>query len=441
MSLTPVPLTQVAVAGLVGLLLLALAVFGKVPISYNLRNLRVRWRTSLLTALAFTLVVGLMTVMLAFVNGMYRLTEGSGRPDNVVVLSEGGTDELFSNLSNRDTGEVEGHRGVLRDAEGRPLASREVYFIVTQPVPKSRGKRKRRFLPVRGLDDPARAGAVHRLELHPGGRWFGGAGVQPLPGDPAGGEQAVQAVLGEGVARDLGRDQGKKSLQVGDVFEAGPRKWAVVGILNSAGSTFDSEVWAKRQIVGPMFGKENYTTVVLRTADAETARATAEDLSANYRQCAVQALVETEYFRKLNATNQQFLVAIIAVTVTMGAGGVLGVMNTMFATVAQRAKDVAVLRILGFARRQVLASFFLEALCIALVGGLAGCAVGWLADGWTASSIVGSEQGHGRSLVLKLVVDGRVLLTGMLFALGMGCVGGLAPALWAMSLKPLHAVR
>src|SRR5205814_7766618 len=133
-------------------LLFGLAVLGKVPFSYNLRNLFVRWRTTLLTSLAFTLVVALMTVMLAFVNGMYRLTEGSGHAENVIVMSDGATDEAFSNLGYRDTSEVEWRPAVLRDAAGRPLASWEVYLIINQPLPESRGGgRKRRFLPLRWL--------------------------------------------------------------------------------------------------------------------------------------------------------------------------------------------------------------------------------------------------------------------------------------------------
>src|SRR3954468_10716661 len=103
-----------------GVLLLGLAVLGKVPLRYNLRNLLVRWKTTLLTALAFTLVVALMTVMLAFVNGMYRLTQGSGQPGNVMVLSDGATDEAFSNLGYRDVSEVEWHENILRDRVGKP---------------------------------------------------------------------------------------------------------------------------------------------------------------------------------------------------------------------------------------------------------------------------------------------------------------------------------
>jgi ABC-type antimicrobial peptide transport system permease subunit len=113
----------------------------------------------------------------------------------------------------------------------------------------------------------------------------------------------------------------------------------------------------------------------------------------------------------------------------------------MFAAISQRIKDIGVLRILGFASWQILVSFLLESLVIALVGGLLGCALGYLANGWSASSIVGSGQGGGKSVVLKLVVDANTLATGMLLTLVMGGLGGLLPALSAMRLKPLDSLR
>lgn len=423
---------------IVGAALAALALFGRVPLRYNIRNLVVRWKTTLTTALAFTLVVALMTVMLAFVNGMYRLTQGSGQPGNVIILSDGATDETFSNLGYRDVTEIEWHPAVLRDDKGKPLASWETYVIVNQPIPGATTGRKRRFLQLRGLDDPVRSGAVHGLPLKPGSAWFSPAGVQPLKDK---GAVVIQAVLGEGIAREFGKDIGRETLEVGDVFEVGPRRWVITGILDSGGSTFDSEIWAKKQLVGPLFGKETYTTIVLRTAGAEEAKAAAADLKKNYKKSAVNALRETDYFESLNRTNVQFLVAIVFVAIVMAVGGTFGVMNTMYAAISQRTKDIGVMRIIGFSRWQILVSFFLESVWIALIGGVLGAAAGSICDGWTASSIVGSGQGGGKSVVLKLVVDADIILGGILFALAMGCIGGLLPALTAMRLKPLDAVR
>jgi ABC-type lipoprotein release transport system permease subunit len=435
-------LLPLVAAALVLVLLLAVS---KVPLQYSVRNLVVRWRTTLLTALAFTLVVSLLLVMLAFVNGMVRLTQSSGQPGNVIVLSDGATDELQSNMTYGDTSDVERVPGVLTDEQGRPLCSKEVYLVVTQPLPAAPGEpQRRRFVQVRGLEDPALAGRVHGLDLFPGGTWFSEAGVQKLkPGtEGSEAETAIQAILGEGLARELGKSANKERLEVGDVFELGPRKWVVVGVLQSSGSTFDSEAWAKGAYVAQLFGKYTVSSLVLRTRDADSARAVARDITTNFKRAALQAQPETEYYSKLSATNQQFLVAIIFLAVFMAIGGIFGVMNTMFAAISQRTKDIGVLRILGFARWQVLVAFFLESLAIALVGGLIGCALGYLANGWTATSIISSGQGFGsKTVVLKLLVDANTLAAGLVFTLVMGALGGLVPSLSAMRLKPLESLR
>jgi ABC-type antimicrobial peptide transport system permease subunit len=125
----------------------------------------------------------------------------------------------------------------------------------------------------------------------------------------------------------------------------------------------------------------------------------------------------------------------------MALGGIVGIMNTMYAAISQRTKDVGLLRILGYSRGQVLRSFFLESMLLALLGGLLGCAVGSLANGFTATSILSGGQGGGKSVVIKLVADWSILGIGLSFALVMGCVGGLIPALSAMRLRALESLR
>ena len=522
------PISPVVLAPLILLVLLfgALLVVGKVPLHYNLRNLVVRWRMSLLTGLAFTLVIALLTVMMAFVNGMGRLTEGSGHPENVVVLAEGSNDETFSSLNFSETGDIDHQQGIMRGEidknEGRALVSREVYVIANMPIPPQegqstsaqergkvrkvlidqnafiltdaagndrpfyladngkvfanniegklenlkpgddiwiayqerasqgwateiRGSSRRRFVQIRGIEDPLIAAEVHRLDLFPGGTWFSDAGVEELPAaeknKPS--ETAIQTVIGDGIARELGSDLKKKRLEVGDVFELGPKKWKVVGILQSAGTTFNSEVWGKRAYVGELYGKPNsISSLVIRTASAKDAEWLAQDLKENYKKSNLQTQTETQYYSKLQGISTQLQVAIIILTVFMAIGGIFGLMNTMFAAISQRVKDIGVLRILGYARWQILASFLLESLGIALVGGLIGCALGMLSHGLSATSIVGSGQGgFGKTVIFRLVVDVNTLGIGILLTLFMGLFGGLLPALNAMRLKPLESLR
>ena len=430
-----------------------LAWLGKIPLSYNLRNLVVRWKTTVVTALAFTLVVSLLIVMMAFINGMYGLTESSGNPANVVVLSEGATDESFSNLQFTDAGELETHPDVVRSG-GKPMCSREAYLVVNQPIPDALpGRLRRRFLQLRGLDDPQLSAEIHGLQLYAGGQWFSQAGVQQLPSDKNGAaaaRPAIEVVIGEGIARELGRDRHPDALatarraerlDVGDTFTLGERQWLIVGVLQSSGSTFDSEVW-RGAIIGPMFGKETYTSLVLCAQDGPTAARLKTFFNQEYKKAAVQALLEQEYFASLSQTNRQFLVGVIFIAVVMAIGGVFGVMNTMFAAISQRTKDIGVLRLLGFARWQILVSFLLESLLIGLVGGLLGCALGWMCDGWTANSIVSSAQGGaGKFVVLRMTVDANTMLLGILLSAIMALLGGFLPAISAIRLRPLDALR
>ena len=437
----------ISAAIFVVLFLQLLGIVRRVPLGYNIRNLMVRWRITLLTALASTLVVTLMTVLLAFVNGMYRLTESSGVPGNIIVLSDGATDEMFSNLAVGDIDNIAtfcpGVQKRTATFDGKTsehaLVSYELYVVVNQPIEGApKGGRQRRFIQVRGIRDVIASALVHNIELHEGGKWFSAAGAQGS-GDSA---TLTQAVLGEGIARELGQDVGKKTLVVGDTFDLGPLHWVVVGIMKSAGSTFDSEVWTKLDRAGETFGKPKmYTTVMLRTENDAKAKEAAGFLSKEFKTPAVAARTEADYFSSLNETNKTFLYAILFVTIVMAIGGIFGVMNTMFAAIAQRTRDIGVLRILGFSRWQILVSFFLESVLLALIGGLLGIALGSLCHGWSATSIISSGQGGGKSVVLKLVVDARIIAAGLGFAVVMGCIGGLLPALSAVRLKPLDALR
>jgi len=215
----------------------------------------------------------------------------------------------------------------------------------------------------------------------------------------------------------------------------------VTGVMKSAGSAFDSEIWCKQQIVADLFGKKNYTTGVLKTPDEGTAQALAKDATANFKTPAVLAQTEKDYYEKLNGTNLVFLYGSVVVVVIMAIGSVFGVMNAMFAAISQRTSDIGVLRILGYKRVHILISFFLESLLLALIGGLIGVALGSLCNGYTVTSIMSSGQGGGKGVVFHLVVSPLLLSAGVGFSVLMGALGGFLPSLSAMRLKPLDSMR
>ena len=441
-----IPLPLLIASGVALAVVLLLWGICEVPLSYNVRNLTVRWKTTVMTALAFTLVLGLMTVMLAFVKGMQRLTENSGQPGNVIVLAEGATDEGFSNLDSNDVGDIENQPGVT-SLDGKKLCSRETYLVVNQPIANAPAAGpKRRFVQMRGVDDPEVSSHVHGVELLPNGRWFSASGVQEVAGQT---ENAIEVVIGEGVARELAKGrspaaiqaaQNSQRLEIGDLFNIANRNWLVVGVMKSSGSTFDSEIWGKRSVLGPKFGKPNYSSLVLRAKAAPEA-VKLKELLRNYELASVNPQLETEYFEGLSQINKQFTFGILFVTIFIAIGGVFGVMNTMFAAISQRTKDIGVLRLLGFGRIHIMISFVLESLVIAFVGGLLGCLLGSLVDGLSATSVVGSGQGGGKTVVLRLTVDAVSLVYSLLLTLVMGIKGGFLPALSAIRLKPLDALR
>jgi ABC-type lipoprotein release transport system permease subunit len=450
--------------------LVLLLLIGRVPLAYNFRYLWVRKRDTALTALAFTVVVALVIVLLSFVNGMYKLNESTGIPGNVMVLAEGSTDELFSNLARADKPEdvarivVPGPHGtsytVARAtrapdgslaplAPGAPgdvrdalhLASLESYMVMNQPVPTRPGDPpRRRFLQVRALRDPQIAAAVHNMQLEPGGKWFAANGVHQESGG-----KYQPCVIGSGVAGTLGPDVGKARLRAGDTFEMGDHPWIVLGVMKSEGTTFGSEIWASdNNLVVHAAGKKNlYTTLVLRMADntAPAAIAAADYLNKQYTQAKFKAFAEPDYYKEMTKTNEVFLQWIVFLALVMAVGGIFGVMNTMFASIAARIKEVGVLRILGFKRWQILISFMIESLTIAAVGGIVGCMLGALANGFEAASTLSSGQGGGKSVTLKMVVDYQIIATGLLFTLVMGRLGGLVPALSAMRMEILESLR
>lgn len=431
-------------------LMLFLFVVGRVPIQYTIGNLTTRWQATILTAAAFTIVVAVLVGLVAFVNGIYALTRNSAVRENILLMSEGATDEGFSNLQPPNVDDVDSQEGIAR-ADDTPLVSRETYLVVTQPLPEElwkKGGPRRRFLQLRGIVDPAIAARVHKVPLFEGGEWFSSAGVREFADKPNA-PPMIECVLGEGIASVMARDRlsasakanEKQRLEVGDTFELNDRTWLVTGVMQSRGKTFDSEVWAKQSLVGPMFGKSYYTSVVVQSTSPETAADVRTFFKRNYTKASLFSQLETEYFEKLSETNLVLLYGIIFVTVFLAFGGMAGIMNTMFAAVTQRIKDIGVLRLLGYSRSHVLAAFLLESMLIALIGGAVGCAIGSLVDGWTTSSVVGGQAGGGKFIVFEYMVTPATIVAGMLLTMTMGFLGGLIPSLLAMRLTALETLR
>ncbi|MSQ95308.1 MAG: ABC transporter permease [Gemmataceae bacterium] len=416
-------------------ILLYLTPIRKVPLRYNLRNLQNRWKTTLVTALAFTAVTGLLTFMLSFVKGMDRLIASSGDPGNVMVMSDGAVDEAFSNLPAFSV------KLLPKDLQDEiVLASQEVYvvvmYMIPDPVP---GGRTRRFVQLRGLDDMKVAAEIHGVKLGRGD-WPSAGGVREVQGA----ETALEVVIGHGIARDLASDVGKATLAPGDTLVLGPRKWVIVGVMEEGSASFGSEIWTRDRHVQENFGRENsYCSYVIRTGGAAKAKLAVELIKNFKRERNLQAVTERDYYAKMTDTSKQFSVASYLVAFILAIGGVLGIMNTMYAAISQRSKDIGVLRLMGYRRWQILLSFQFESMIIAILGGSIGCIGAYLLfDSTTVTSIISSGPGGGgKTVVLQLTFDLGVLGAGIVYCLLMGAIGGFIPAFSAMRLRPLESLK
>ncbi len=381
-----------------------------IPLSYNYRNLRVRWKTTLMTASGFTLVVAALVVMLAFINGIEAACATTGEPENVLVLSKGNTDEVLSQMERSLVAQAETSKGVALDASGKPIASRELFMVVHHCQEQSG---EYRFLQVRGVLPAA-------FRVHSQLRLVSGQAFRP-------GQSEV--MIGRGLQRE-------EHFQLGDTIELGRKHWKIAGIFDSAGAAFESELWCDLNELASQFRREGlYSTVILRAPSAEAAEELAERLSKS-RSVNVEAMTEPKYYQKQSERTKLMQTAAWVIAWFMGVGAMFGVMNTLFAAIGQRTKDIAVLRILGFESRDILLSFLIEAVLIAAVGGALGVALGAATNGITHSTSLGM-----RHIDFALRVDGHILAFAGLFSVGMGILGGLLPALSAMRVKPLEALH
>ncbi|MHB1425419.1 MAG: ABC transporter permease [Gemmataceae bacterium] len=363
-----------------------------------------------MTASGFTLVVSALVVMLAFINGIEAACATTGEPENVILLSKGNNDEVLSQMDRGLVSQVENSKGVALDASGHPIASRELFMVVHHRQEK-RGEF--RFLQVRGVLPVA-------FRVHTQLRVIEGRAFRP-------GQSEV--IIGKGVKRE-------SHLQLGDVLEMGRKQWKVVGVFAAGGAAFESELWCDLNELASQFRREGlYSSVILRAPSASEAEELAERLG-NSRSVSVESMTEPKYYQKQSEQTKIMQKAAWVIAWFMGIGAMFGVMNTMFAAIGQRTKDIAVLRIMGFESRDILLSFLIEAILIAVIGGLLGVALGAATNGITRSASLGARQ-----IDFAFRVDGDILTFAGCFTVIMGILGGLLPALSAMRIKPLEALH
>jgi putative ABC transport system permease protein len=383
------------------------------PISYNIRSLYVRGKITLLAIGGIALVVAVLIVLTAMAAGFRIALSATGSPDNAIVTQRGSTSELTSGISRDNVNFLSVDSRVARDGQGRPLASPEL-VVVAAMTRKDDGAATN--IVIRGVTPMA-------FKVRNGIRIVEGRNFQP---------GLYEVIVGR---RTFDRMSG---MGLGQALKLQRRDWTIVGVFEANASGFESEVWGDKEVMGPAFQRGSGSqSVTLRMQDPAAIRAFNEELQRNPRM-QVQAIQERQYYEDQSGQVSGALLALaVFVAVVMGIGAVFGAMNTMYAIVAARTREIGTLRALGFSRLAILTAFVIESTFLALVGGALGCLVALPANG--ISSAAGGA--NFAEIAFAFRVTPPAIVTGLVLAVLMGIVGGLLPAHRASRIPITVALR
>ncbi len=383
------------------------------PLSYNARNLQVRWKVTLLAISGIALVVAVFIILVAMSDGFRLALRATGSPENAILVQRGADAELTSGFSREHANRVLVDNRVARDGQGRPLASPEL-VIVGAMTRKQEGVEVN--VTIRGVSPMAFA--VRSVVQVVEGRRF-----QP----------GLYEII---VGRKL--QQRMQNANVGDVLRLQKRDWKIVGVFEAEGSGFESEIWGDVDVMAPAFNREGgFQSLTLRLKDPTTLTAFNDELGRDPAM-RVELKQERAFYEAQSAQISAAILALAGfVGFVMGVGAIFGAMNTMYAIVSARTREIGTLRALGFRRRSVLVSFVAESVLLALAGGLVGCLLALPANGFTTAT----GGANFSEIAFAFRITSMALLIGMIFALVMGVVGGLLPALRAARLPITSALR
>lgn len=360
-------------------------------------------------------VVAVLVSMLAMGVGYQQTLGRSGSADTAIVLRGGSASEVSSVLDNASTTVIAQAAGIARDAAGKPIASPEL--VVAANLPLSDGSGDEGSVQMRGVGEQAWA-------LRPEVKLVAGRKFKP---------GLRELMVGQGAQHQFA------GLTPGHEIKLGSQTWTVVGVFESNNAT-DSELWGDANVVADTYRRGSSRTSVFVRLTSPAAFDTFKAALAGDPRLQVDASTTQDYFSKQSEGVTKAITIIgIVVGVIMAIGAVFGALNTMFATVATRAREIATLRAIGFRGLPVVVAVMLETMLLALLGGIVGGALAWLVfNGYSASTLA---QGTVGTLSFKLAVTPALLWTGLKWALAIGFVGGLFPAVRAARLPVTTALR
>jgi len=383
-----------------------------IPVAYNLRNLIVRKTTTIMTALGIALTVAVLLAILALVNGLRTTLASSGDPLQVIVMRKGSESEIVSNFTRTQFQDLKFKPGIATGKDGQPLASLEVVSVINL---SSSETGEGTNITVRGLP-PAGIEMRHGVTIA-SGRWF-------LPGHR-------ELVVGKSIAARY------PEAQVGRKMKFGRGDWDIVGVMDAGRGAQASEIWGDlNQVSADLQRVEVLSSALVRATDAVTAKALVNDIN-NDQRLNMNALSEAAYYDAQTASALPIEYIGIFVAVIMAIGSAFAAMNTMYAAVARRSREIGTLRVLGFSKGSILFSFFLESVLLSALGGIIGCLLVLPLNGITT----GIGTSNFSETAFNFHVSPKIMAIGIAFAVILGALGGLFPASNAARKEILTALR
>ncbi len=385
-----------------------------IPISYNIRNLKLRKGLTIMTALGIALTVTTAIFLMALLAGLQRAFITSGNSLNVLVMRKGSNAELSGGFDAQSLPTLKTLPGIAKDSHGEPMVSGEWVVVIVLPRNDGTGEAN---VTVRGMM-PDGLELRDNVKLLPGGRWF-------TPGQR-------EVVVSESIHKRFSHSN------VGDTLQFGKGTWQVVGIFDAGGSAYESEIWGDVNQMASDFDRQGaFGSAYLRATDPVSADALVHRVSDDQR-LKLDGMLETDYYAKQTSSGNVIKFIGWFVAIIMAVGSSFAAMNTMYAAVAYSSREIATLRVIGFSRPSILTSFVFESLLLSLLGAVAGILLMLPFNGMTTgtqNAVTFSE------VVFSLRMTPGVVGAAVFFALLMGIVGGIAPAWHASRREILAALR
>ncbi len=400
---------------LAGLLAGLLAPFlGSVPISYNFRSIRARWTSTIVAVLGIAGTVGVFVAMLSLANGFRATLVASGSPGNALILRAGSPTEMMGGVTLDSVRVVQDAPGVARDSSG-PLVTQEVVGVMPFPLITTGTDAN---VQVRGVSSNV-------LRIRTFAKVTEGRMFQPGLSEIVVGRNASRTYIG---------------LTLGNTVQFGGGRWQVVGIFDAGGSAFDSEIWCDAKLLNEILKRPDnvFQSVTVHLASPQTFQQFKDAVTSDPRMN-VDVTREIDYYAKQSTTMTRLITVLGGlVAAIMAIGAVFGALNTMYSAIAERGREIATMRAVGFSSSNVILSFLFEALSISLVGGILGCLAVLPLNGFTTNTM-NFQTFANVAFAFKITFD--LLLLGIVFALVMGVLGGMLPAIRAATRPVAVALR